>query len=446
MLDTIKIAIPLDLQQFSAINAVLSNRDEYQLAKYNPVRDDLFIPFQKGTVESISRFLNKKVDYSIPSKYLKNETFFVCEFSITKFAFCHNIILLYDWFNALNRFRELLNATFSVDLPTISDWLIKRLDICYAYSFPTQELAQSYINSLKNLSFPYKKATIYETSINFPGTTYSFKIYLKKPEFFHKDRKDLIKNELPLEAIRELELLSEGVLRIETTLRQKWLHRNGINTIGDLLKHHTRIILKYETPIGSSEKEELLSQISALVISMNQKGINIEQNIKTGRKTPIKNGEIINLPETTVVHNGIIHHFPKGSAYFETTDRVTSILKDVLNTFLGENRTMDNKYDVLETLKSHYTNKKALDLFSFWLFLQQMGMKEARKEYTKPTYYRNVAELKKAGISLIEVKEEDVTHEFLKKFKLEVPSEFVVNRPGEYPKGQIIYFPESVNQ
>ena len=145
------------------------------------------------------------------------------ELSLPKLMRGHNIELLHNPVDALHFLKAQLELEFEFILPPLDLWFVSRLDVCHAYRFPTQEIAQLVIEGLKSKKFPWKKAHIYDTSIHYPGKEYTFKVYLKQPEYkvnsLRKDAKivgeraDLWWN------------YAAGVLRIEIGLKNRALSK-----------------------------------------------------------------------------------------------------------------------------------------------------------------------------------------------------------------------------
>lgn len=148
------------------------------------------------------------------------------EFSIPKYYYGHNIFLLYpDKIQPCidKIFRELVE--YFGDFPNPIEWFIERLDLCYAWKLPSQETAQDILDVLRSYPFPRKKMSFYDTSLMAVGSTYSIKFYLKHPEFYKHDFKEILKNQSLMEYAHDLLNISEGVLRFEVTLRSKALYK-----------------------------------------------------------------------------------------------------------------------------------------------------------------------------------------------------------------------------
>ena len=146
------------------------------------------------------------------------------EFSLPKQIFGNNIFLLYpsqslDYLKSLQ--IELKNR-FG-DFPYFMTWQIIRLDLFYAWKFESQKQAEFILDHLKILEYPRKNKQVYQTSINFSGRQYSVKFYLKQPEFFKHDFKNI--KEKNIDLAYELYDYSSGILRFEVTCRHQQLNQ-----------------------------------------------------------------------------------------------------------------------------------------------------------------------------------------------------------------------------
>lgn len=144
------------------------------------------------------------------------------EFSLPKYHYGHNVYLLYQSqiVRVVNQFYCDLVHYFG-DIPHYDGWQIVRLDICYAWRFLNDKIARQMLDQIKKLPMARKKAIIWDDSVMLKGTTYSVKFYMKKPEYYYHDFRELKKLDIDL-AYRILDT-AEGVLRYEITLRKKAL-------------------------------------------------------------------------------------------------------------------------------------------------------------------------------------------------------------------------------
>lgn len=238
MLDTIRVAIPLSQSQHTKALREIATHDRWHHAVHNPALGDMFVRAYLDCLPDNLDSYHREIHFSLSPNWNEEENNLVCEFSIPKSWYGHNIWLLYDFMPALleikERFNQLFNLNQNHKLIHPLDWKILRLDCCYAWKFPSQIKAQLFLDSLKHLDFPRKHPTIRPNSISFVGATYSFKFYLKYPEFITHDYKELIKSKVNQHWLEYLKASAEGVLRVEATYRTKYLRRKDIKIIADL--------------------------------------------------------------------------------------------------------------------------------------------------------------------------------------------------------------------
>lgn len=241
MIDTIKLKIPLSSKQHSKIVKSTIDDGEKQWVQYTPKTGELSCVRIKGLAETDQNSFHREIRFDVREDYIPDNTFMVFEFSIPKYFYGHNVSLLYDFMGALAHFKRSIEKQFNLSpkykcdrLPDISTWLITRLDICYAWEFPSQDICHKYLNSLSRIKYPRLQPAVYPTSIYFRGTTYTLKFYEKLPEFKANDGKALKKSKANPQWISYLEQKASGILRCEATLRYKYLKKIGIKTVADL--------------------------------------------------------------------------------------------------------------------------------------------------------------------------------------------------------------------
>ena len=151
------------------------------------------------------------------------ETLYV-EGSLPKLWYGENMHLLYT--SQLEPLLEFIYMAFIRRYESFSHyslWEVQRLDICYAWRFPTQDEATEVLKYAQTLDYPRKNKHPYgEESVDFGGSTSKIKFYLKLPEFKKKGFRDLLANKDIQLAVDTLKM-STGVLRYEITLRRKAL-------------------------------------------------------------------------------------------------------------------------------------------------------------------------------------------------------------------------------
>lgn len=385
------------------------------------------------------------------------------EFSVPKYWYGHNIHLLYDFIKPLQQLKASLEAQFSfkgkMRLPEVETWQVLRLDLCYTWRFRSQKLAQSFLDSLKHLHFPWKKPTIYPTALLFAGKTYSVKFYLKLPEFKSHDRKEMLKSNAALEWVNHCEVIADGVLRFEATLRQKYLKRQKISTISDL----TQPVEYVEWLEGSPPDDELLRAIVITKVLGDYVRKQIPKDpieaipfllaqIENGGKAiTLKSGTDIKFDRFVLNQvnessiNSLIDELPfdlryseieSGCISYRVEDKLTATSRRLLIKFIGENASMQRVEEIQVKLMEVYKPTKAARLVSFWLYVQRFGSAKAKETFKRDSYYYSKRELKKAGISLIEPPSGNnitvLDKEFMQQFKLEIPSEYVTNKYDDF--------------
>jgi hypothetical protein len=442
MLDTLKVGIPLTHSQYKRIRDIAAKADRWQWVLCNEASGELLFRRISGLAVTDGESFHRELRWDIPNTYSEGCKLSL-EFSVPKYWYGQNIRLLHDFIPALKHLKQSLESQFSLKsracLPDVMIWEVARADICYGWQFPSQRMAQHFLDSLKRLHFPRKKPVIYPTAILFAGNTYSVKFYLKLPEFRSHDMKTLIKAKASLEWVNYCESLAEGVLRYEVTLRQRWLKRQGVNTVADLIQP-----LRYfewtrgEPPKDETEKAALIW--AATAYHLDSLGVNVQKLSETGeipaKEHPIKDGLVIEFPALRVEVNGYVFDHQGGSFTFREEIGIVAILQKLLVKVVGENASMQKFDEVEDKLMAVYKPVKAARLVSFWLYVQKTGSSKAKEIFGDQPYYYNKREIKKAGVTLIEPPNAKVVtiadRQFMQNFNLGVPSEYVVNRVDDY--------------
>jgi len=261
MIDTVKFLLRLSNKQY---NELLSCGLEIQ-------KND------NETGKNIFRFVTKEFyvgsfDRRITVRAFSSDRVEI-EFSLPKFLYGHNVYLLYQSQikKCLIDFHRSIASVFP-SIPDLNEWQVVRLDLCYAWKFLTEEHARQVLTELQKIAVARKKARIYPNeSVMFIGDSISYKFYMKKPEFYYHDFRELKKTHLDL-AFRTLDT-SAGVLRFETTLRKKYLKHefkralyfddlvNGIDLKALLNKHFKKVMRGVSTQ--PTEATEALDKLSS---------------------------------------------------------------------------------------------------------------------------------------------------------------------------------------
>lgn len=241
MIDTIRFQISISEECYKELKKV-----SIEAVQKNHVTGAYSVRFIKPqiSVGSYSRHLNFFLDIDICS----------LEFSVPKQLYGNNIYLL-PIEKVFSVIEEVYKAILKCSpcFPHYLKWEIYRVDLCYAWKFPSQELAKKVLNDVIHFLKPTRGNSLpyhYKDSIMFKSSTYTQKFYLKYPEFMKHDFKAIsqVNNS---EAV-ELSLLAEGVLRYEITIRKRaldYLFGKELNLTRlldqDIMQVHTRYLNKF---------------------------------------------------------------------------------------------------------------------------------------------------------------------------------------------------------
>lgn len=446
MLDSIKVAIPLSKSQHARLISKTNDEDAWQWCQFNPTLGELRFVRQKNLIETDGESFHRQLRFDFDATWTPRSRL-ILEFSIPKFWYGHNIHLLYDWIAALRLLKSMLEKQFKLTrmkLIPVEDWDLLRADFCYAWRFPSQKLAQAYLDSLKAITFPWKEPVIRSTSISFPGSSYTVKIYLKRPEFFTHDRKELLKSNASLEWITHLENLADAVLRFEVSARKRWLKRNNIQTVGDISHNDAHIVFDRLNP--NQTLQDAYVGFLGVMQSLGDQGV----EILDGDFSSIDSGQSF-MPEAEIFQayseDGELAKYeiknPVGFKIFKHGTALEIVIK-MLKKFVGEG-TMLSDHQVQEKLLDVYTSQKAARLTAFWVYIQRFGLDKAKETFGKNSYYSARSDLKKAGIDLIERPDNIIflDDEFLGRFKLKAPSIDVTNAHDDFrDSGNILNLPK----
>lgn len=450
MLDTIKVGIPLMPSQHKRIQAVGNDQDRWQWIQFNPVLGELRFVRASGLVKTDSHSYHRELRWEVDQTW-SEECKLWLEFSIPKFWYGHNIHLLYDFLSALRLLKGLLDDLFElkgkVRLPDPAGWLLYRVDLCYAWRFPSQVAAQQYLDSLKHVHYPRKKPSIHPTSIIFVGTTYSFKFYLKLPEFRVHDLKELRRSKASIEWMNHLEALADSVLRCEVTLRRKWLLKNELTVVSHLQQPINQ--LHWDTELIQSEG---FNPALSMAVCLKQWGIDrnidLDAFMVGNTRTPLTDGMRFETPAAEWSVLGTKYFHPGGGFTLRVEDRLNVLLQTFIDKYLGSEVKMLEANQVQAKLLETYKPVKAARLVSLWLYVQRFGTDQAKQTFGENSYYRSKRELKQAGVSLIEGEKlvTTVDSEFLRNFAPTVPSPHVVNAVDDFrDKSNILNFVPKVS-
>lgn len=457
MIDTIQVRIPLSSRQYTMALADSVANDGWVKCLYHPLRGEHYLRYTPGIIEGNSEKRashDRDIRWSVPWDETWNTTgklgksppyYMAIELSLPKLWYGHNISLLNEWPQALELLKEIIKEHFGWrSLPSIDTWLVYRCDFCYSWRMPSQEIADSFIDGLKRLKYPWKKPQHREHSAFWPGATYSAKVYKKHQEFQTNDLKKLIKAKANPDWVQHYEEKSKGIVRFEITGRKKFLERQGITTVKDLLGDIAVYHVSPELGQWIKERtdwsrkagklangpEDEIAVTNLLIAFLSSVGV-FEKN-DDGR--PVLDIDVkYETPEITAQNGDIL---PAGYIGIEVMPVVIRILKTYLSKLVGSGD-MSMADQVLEKLQATYSGAKPGRLMATWTLIQKMGSEVTKNAMGHDAYYRDLRELRKAGVSIMEqvdglIKVED---SFFKNFKLEIPSDHVVNQYDDFRDG-----------
>lgn len=460
MLDTIKLGIPLSSAQHGQIKTLAEKNECWQWILHNPVTGELLFRRTKGIATTDGESFHRQLRWDMPNEY-SDDCKLILEFSVPKYWYGHNIRLLYDFAEPLRCLKVALENQFGLRgkkrLPDIMTWLTLRVDVCYTWQFPSQRIAQSYLDSLKRLHYPRKKPTYYPTGILFAGNTFSVKFYLKAPEFRNHDRKEMLKSGASLEWINHCEEIADGVLRFEATLRGKFLSRHKIRTVADILRPVEYIEWLGEPPpsddmiraivashvLCSHLFKQLPSDPSSAIDTLlpqilGQKPLAIM--LKDGLDIPYEEFVLKDCP-----FSPLLRELPDelqnvtikaGCLGWRKGEKLALLGQSLLSKFVSGNSGMQQVDEIETKLMQTFKPVKAARLVSFWLYVQRFGSTKTKDVFGDRSYYYTKSELRKAGISLIEPPSGNaitvIDRKFMRDFELKIPSPFVTNKVDDF--------------
>ena len=427
---------------------MVSAEDRWQHTLFNLNTGEFYIRYVKGLIEKPQASHERDIMWAMPPRYSKEESYMTVELSLPKLYYGHNISLLYDWPKALELLRSRLKEFFGWrQLAKIETWKLNRVDFCYAWRMPSEETARAFLELMKRLRYPHKKPQHRENSAFWPGATYSAKVYGKASEFKANDYSKLCKAKANPEWIEHLEEKAKGVVRFEITGKPKLLRNLGIVTVADLMGH----VLTFEVspdllawaktvkngrggPLDSiADTPKVIEHV--LMIAALEGHLELNEKLEFS----FANGQILSFPEMIsppMNDQGDRSRIPGGEV------RVSWQLKTehVLQTYLGKlvgNGDMSMADQALEKLQAAYKSNKAAKLMGIWVLISRFTVSEVKEMLGKSAYYRAVADLKAAGVPLMEqagvlIKPEE---SFFNNFRMEVPSEHVVNHCDDFRDG-----------
>lgn len=236
-----------------------------------------------------------------------------------------------------------LENVMSVSLPNSEEWEVKRVDVAKIYHFRDKRICKKIVENLRNSYYTRRKPHIYDTSVSFPGSTTTVKIYWKGPEFEKHDYKRFKKY-----ILREVDKTwnEENCDLIQHKLALQMKHF-------DMVLEKAYRIIRYECEIKARKLKEAFESETVLV-----------KNLNDERLHEIADTELFKL------------------------------MKE------DENMEIVRRSDlVLERLHQIYSTNYANALYATWTKLVQFGEQRTKETVSARTFYRHKKLLIEAGVS-----------------------------------------------
>jgi len=214
MIDTLKLLIPItDIKFLDRIKGKLTRTRRENMGTRQLEFEFFTSEVQVGSYErTVKIYLSEG-----------NPLGFFVEFSLPKQKHNNNVEMVRasEISEILESFRTQLCEHLDDTLPLLSLWIVYRLDVCYNWTFESEEKCQSLMNFIQRIDFPRKKKYTYDTSVMYKGSAYTIKFYLKGAEFQKHDLKVL--RELDQSTTYELIEWAHKVLRFEVEFKKVYL-------------------------------------------------------------------------------------------------------------------------------------------------------------------------------------------------------------------------------
>jgi len=333
MIDTIKVKIPITVEMFASV-APKCNR---------------FGRKTRGEDGGEQLTYSKKLPfgshgYEVNFSLYGQDVAFV-EFSVPKYMKGHNITLIHahDLPIVLDDLRNQLNDYFNVTFVEWEVWTIQRLDVCYGWRFPSQELARIAIARLKPYGLPSKGTVCYDTSITTTGVSSKVRFYLKQDEVKAHDYQKYHK-------------LPKSFTTYTEEEKKLGIVHDGFRPFAEKILAFSEGVLRFEIEL-KKEKLDSLFKIALLIEDI-------------------------------------------------TDDMLLDILQKYLSEFLaGVNGKIQSSAEAYETLIGYFPDRrKALEIWEFYRLYTSLDPidKEALKLMPRSTYLRKLKQLKESGIGISE--------------------------------------------
>lgn len=236
MIDTIKIYTEIDYDTYEKIHSLSMIKTAFD----NSTKDIFYEIINDHLEGSYSSKLSVRVGCGVKYGFVNQGYFIEIEGSYHKIVKGYNSHNgYYDLQFISESLINMVELSYNVKLPLISDWFLQRCDIAICFDLDNQENVKSYINSLSRCNYPRRNAKFfYDESIYLSGTTTTLKIYNKLLEFKKHDLKHF--NNTDFNVFEYMEKI-KGFIRFECEIKKKML-----KNIYENEKNIKLINIKYE--------------------------------------------------------------------------------------------------------------------------------------------------------------------------------------------------------
>lgn len=240
--DTVRFGIPVTSIQLDIFKCVFAV--SHLSSNYN-VNQDIeygFEKFQFITFDEMGKLPSntKSVNFSyVNPTHPTLPGHIILELSIPKQFYGHNSLMFWQLDTFFERFRNYLVSCLNFDLIHWSEWILKRVDVCYNFnlsSFDNVKNTLSYLSSLRMRNRPSRR----NNDGNIPYWVFqsnTIKFYSKYQEMLkHKDSFDKLKYDVVLDNSRNI-LRFEHEWRSKYLLKKLNLHHVNMITVGRFLDY-----------------------------------------------------------------------------------------------------------------------------------------------------------------------------------------------------------------
>lgn len=88
---------------------------------------------------------------------------------------------------------KFIEDQLNIELPDYKEWYLRKIDVTNVYELPTPKQAINVIRNIKKTHYTRRNPVLHPTSITFPGTLTTLKVYYKGTEFKKHDYKRTVK-------------------------------------------------------------------------------------------------------------------------------------------------------------------------------------------------------------------------------------------------------------